>query len=138
MIRTIRTGARRMPPAVDKPERCPCSCFLCTAGSDLVVGAIILYHLLLCTGQNVPGKVVVIVQSLSHVLLFATPAPLCGLQQCSQDRLPCPSLSISRNLLKFMSIVWVMPSNRLILCHLLLLLPSIFPSNRFFSKEPAL
>ena len=48
------------------------------------------------------------------------------------------SFPISRNLLRFMSIESAMPSNHLILCYLLLLLPSIFPSNRVFSKEPAL
>ena len=50
------------------------------------------------------------------------------------------SLSIinSQSLLKFMSIKSVMPSNHLILCHPLLLLPSIFPSIRVFSNESAL
>ena len=50
-----------------------------------------------------------------------------GLQH---TRLPCPSLYPS--LPKFMSIDLMMPSNHLILCHLLLLLPSIFPSIRVF------
>ena len=44
-------------------------------------------------------------------------------------------LSNSQSLLKFMSIELVMPSNHLILCHPLLLLPSIFPSIRVFSNE---
>ena len=44
----------------------------------------------------------------------------------------------SRSLLKLMSIELVMPSNHLILCHPLLLLPSIFPSTRVFSNESAL
>ena len=44
----------------------------------------------------------------------------------------------SRSLLKLMSIESVMPSNYLILCHPLLLLPSIFPSIRVFSNESAL
>ena len=48
------------------------------------------------------------------------------------------SLTISRSLLKFMSIESVMLSNHLILCRLLLLLPSIFPSIRVFSNESAL
>ena len=50
------------------------------------------------------------------------------------------SLSIAncRNLLKLMSIELVMPSNHLILCHPLLLLPSIFPSIRVFSNGSAL
>ena len=48
------------------------------------------------------------------------------------------SFTISRSLLKLMSIESVMPSNYLILCHHLLLLPSIFPSIRVFSNESAL
>ena len=50
------------------------------------------------------------------------------------------SLSIinSQSLLKLMSIEWVMPSNHLILCHPLLLPPSVFPSIRVFSNESAL
>ena len=48
------------------------------------------------------------------------------------------SFTISRGLLKFMSIEWVMLSNHLILCHPLLLLPSIFPSIKVFSNELAL
>ena len=47
------------------------------------------------------------------------------------------SLSIT-NLLKLMSIEWVMPSNHLILCRPILLLPSIFPSIRVFSNESVL
>ena len=45
------------------------------------------------------------------------------------------SFTISQSLIKLMSIESVMPSNHLILCHPLLLLPSIFPSIRVFSKE---
>ena len=48
------------------------------------------------------------------------------------------SSAISQNLLKLMSIESVMPSNRLILCRPLLLLPSIFPSIKVFSSESAL
>ena len=48
------------------------------------------------------------------------------------------SITNSRSLLKLMSIELVMPSNHLILCHLLLLLPSIFPSIRVFSSESIL
>ena len=69
------------------------------------------------------------VQSLSHVWLFVTH----GLQQA---RPPC--LTNSWSLLKLMSTESVMPSNHLILCHPLLLLPSIFPSIRVFSNESAL
>ena len=53
----------------------------------------------------------------------------------SQASLP---FTISRSLLKFLSTESVMPSNHLILCHLLLLLPSVFPSVRVFSNELAL
>ena len=57
-----------------------------------------------------------------------------GLQHAG---LPCPIIS-SRSLLKLMSIKLVMPSNHLILCCPLILLPSIFPSIRVFSNESAL
>ena len=73
---------------------------------------------------------VVVVQSLSHVQLFATP----WTEACQASL----SFTISQNLLKFMSIVFVMPSNHLILCCPLLLLPSIFPSIRVFSNESVL
>ena len=56
-----------------------------------------------------------------------------GLQHA---RLPCPS--VSQTLLKPMSIESVMPSNHLILCHPLLLPPSVFPSIRVFSNESVL
>ena len=48
------------------------------------------------------------------------------------------SLTISRSSLRLMSIESVMPSNHLILCRPLLLLPSVFPSIRVFSSESAL
>ena len=47
------------------------------------------------------------------------------------------SFTISQSLLKPMSVESVMPSNHLILCHPFLLLPSIFPSIKFFSNESA-
>ena len=67
------------------------------------------------------------VQSLSHVWRFATPWTTAG--QAS------PSITNSQSLPKVMSIELVLPSNHLILYHPLLLLPSIFPSIRVFSKE---
>ena len=70
------------------------------------------------------------VQSLSHVWLFVTPWTA-----ACQALL---SLTISQGLLKLMSITSVMPSNHLILCHSLLLPPSIFPSIRVFSNESSL
>ena len=71
-----------------------------------------------------------IVQSLSHVHLFAT--LWTAAHQVSL------SFSMSQSLLKLTSIESVMPSNHLILCHHLLLLASIFPSIRVFSNELAL
>ena len=63
-------------------------------------------------------------------------------QQCSSftppPRYPHPPFSISQSLFKLMSIESVMPSNHLILCPSLLLLPSIFPSIRVFFTESAL
>ena len=53
-------------------------------------------------------------------------------------RLSPPSFIMSLSLLKIMSIELVMLSNNLILCHTLLLLPSVFPSIRVFSNELAL
>ena len=55
-----------------------------------------------------------------------------GLQHA---RLPCPSPASSKSLLKLMSIESVMPSNHLILCHPLLLLPSNFPASGYFSMN---
>ena len=69
------------------------------------------------------------VQSLSHVRLFATP----WTAACQASL----SITNSQSLLKLMSIESVMPSNYLILCHPLLLLPSIFPRIRVFSNESA-
>ena len=70
----------------------------------------------------------VVFQSLSCVRLWA---PWSAAHQSSL------SSTVSRSLPKFMSIELVMPSNHLILCHPLLL-PSIFPSIRVFSKESIL
>ena len=70
------------------------------------------------------------VQSLSRVWLFATP--------WTAARQASLSITNSQNLPKPMSTELVMPSNRLILCRPLLLLPSIFPSVRVFSNESAL
>ena len=69
-------------------------------------------------------------QSLSRVRLFAIP----WTAACQASL----SITNSQNLLKLMSIESVMPSNHLILCRPLLLLPSIFPSIRVFSNESAL
>ena len=74
--------------------------------------------------------IIVIVQSLSHVQVFMT--PWTAAHQASL------SFTNSRSLLKLMCIESVMPSNHLILCHPLLLPPSIFPSTGVFSNESVL
>ena len=71
-----------------------------------------------------------IVQLLIRVQLFATP----WTAACQASLF----ITSSQSSLKLMSIVSVMPSNHLILCHPLLLLPSIFPSIRVFSNESVL
>ena len=70
------------------------------------------------------------IQSLSRVQLFAT--PWTAVRQVSL------SITNSRSLLKLISIEPMMPSNHLILCRPLLLLPSIFPSTRGFSNVSVL
>ena len=75
-------------------------------------------------------KFVVVVQLLSCVQLFVTPWP--AAHQASL------SFTTPWSLLKLMSIESVMPSNQLILCHPLLLLPSILPSIWVFLNESVL
>ena len=70
------------------------------------------------------------VQSLGHVRFFATP----WTAACQASL----SITNSQSLLRLMSIKSVLPSKHLILCCLLLLLPSIFPSIRVFSNESVL
>ena len=73
---------------------------------------------------------VFVVQSLSHVQLFVTP--------WTATRQVSLSFTTSWSLLKLMSTESVMSSNHLILCHPLLLLPSIFPSIKVFSNDSTL
>ena len=80
--------------------------------------------------EDLLSWVIVAVELLSHVQLFATPWTA-----VHQDFL---SFTISQSLLKFMSIELVMPSSHLVLCHTLLLLPPIPPSIRVFSNESTL
>ena len=70
------------------------------------------------------------VQSLNRVQLFVT--------TWTAARQASLSITYSQSLLKLMSLETVMPSHHLILCHPLLLLPSIFPSVSVFSKESIL
>ena len=71
-----------------------------------------------------------IVQSLSCIRLLATPRTAA----CQASL----SITIFQSLLKLVSIESVMPSNHLVLCRPLLLLPSIFPSIRVFSNKSVL
>ena len=75
-------------------------------------------------------RICLVVQSLSCVQLPTTP--------WTAARQASLSFTVSRSLLKLMSIGSVVPSKHLILCSPLLLLPSIFPSIRVFSSELAL
>ena len=91
-----------------------------------------LSHLHMTTGIKIAKRSIQFssVQSLSHVRLFATP--------WTTAHQAFLSITNSQSLPKLMSIKSVIPSNHLILCHLLFLLPSIFPSIRIFSNESAL
>ena len=70
------------------------------------------------------------VQLLSYVQLYATP----WTEACQASL----SITSSQSLLRLMSIESVMPSNHLILCHPLFLLPSVFPSIKVFSNKSVL
>ena len=88
------------------------------------------FHCALYVGHNFPSKEFSSVQSLSCVWLFLTPWTAALQASLSTTNFRSPP--------KPMSIKLMMPSNHLILCHPLLLLPSIFPSIRVFSNESAL
>ena len=87
------------------------------------------YSVVFLLYSKVVVVVVVVVQTLSHIWLFATP--------WTEARQASLSFTLSWGLLKLMSIESLMLSSHLILCHPLLL-PSIFPSIRVFSSESAL
>ena len=80
--------------------------------------------------KNLPAIQETWVQSLSHVQLFVT--PWTAAHQASL------SITNTQSLLKLISIESVRPANHLILCHPLLLLPSILPSLRVFPNESVL
>ena len=80
--------------------------------------------------QCLKGSFCIQFSSVSHVWLFANP----WMAACQASL----SITNSRSLLKLLSIESVIPSNHLILCHPLLLLPSIFPRIRVFSNESVL
>ena len=81
-------------------------------------------------GKSEGAREVFVVQLLCHIQLFVT--------RWTAAHQASLSFTISQSLLKLMSVESVMPSNDLILCHPLLLLPSIFPRIRVFSNESAL
>ena len=92
-------------------------------GADaMILGSLFAFEII--------SMVVKVVQPLSSIQLFVTP----WTAACQASL----SSSISQCLFKLISIESMMPSNHLILFHPLLLLPSIFPSNRVFSNESAL
>ena len=94
------------------------------------LGAALLGHRRVLEQTHGLCSCVALVQLLSHVRLFA--APWTAACQASL------SITNSRSLLQLMSIELVMPSNHLILCRPLILLPSIFPSIRVFSSGSVL
>ena len=108
-----------------------------TLSRDFFVQRLVLWHeaalslKLLKSARIEDSKAVPVssVQLLSRVRLFVTPWTAAHQASLSTN---------SRSLLKLMTIKSVKPSNHLILCHPLLLLPSIFPSIRVFSNESAL
>ena len=89
-----------------------------------------VYFMIDVDGVFLKLMISVVVQSLSHVQLFATP--------WTAAHQAFLSITNSWSSLKLMSIKLVMPSNHLNLCRPLLLLPSTFPSIRVFSNESAL
>ena len=75
-----------------------------------------------------------------NIYVFSSVAHLCPTLCTAWTAAHQASLSItnSRSLLRLISIEWMMSSNHLVLCHPLLLLPSVFPSIRVFSNESVL
>ena len=102
---------------------------ICSLDGCLATATLLLMILVDKSTEQIP-QTFSSVQSLSHVQLFATPR--ITTHQASLSITNC------RSSLRLMSIESVMPSSHLILCHPLLLLPSIFPSIRVFCNESAL
>ena len=94
------------------------------------IGRRVLYHQCHLNALFSSVSSVQSVQSLSRVRLFATP--------CIAARQASLSITSSRSSLRLASIESVMPSNHLVLCRPLLLLPPIPPSIRVFSNESTL
>ena len=113
-------------------------CGHCTARASMIPTFLLFfffffffYASLITYCMSFPGSSIFSsVQSVSRVPLFVTPWTT-----AHQASLP---ITNSRSLPKLVSVVSVMPSSHLILCHPLLFLPSIFPSIRVFSNESRL
>ena len=86
--------------------------------------------------NRVPRALLVVYFIHSSVVQLPSPVRLFAAHRLQQARIP--SFTISQSLLKFMSTELVMPSNHLILCCPILLLPSMFPSTKVFSNKLAL
>ena len=78
------------------------------------------------------------VMVVSVQLSCSVVSDFCDPMDCSTPGFPVHHQLLDDEFLKLMSIKSVMPSNHLIICHPLLLLPSIFPSTRVFSHESVL
>ena len=97
--------------------------------------------------KEFPVSLLIVINSIESRVQFSSVTQLCW-TLCDPTNHSTPGLPVHHQLPestpnsqsppKPMSIEWVMPSNHLILCRLLLLLPSIFPSIRVFSNESAL
>ena len=79
---------------------------------------------------------IIVIRCLQFSSVAQSCLTLCDPMDCSTPGFPV--IINSRSLLKLMSVESVMPSNHFILCHPLLLLPSIFPSIKVFSNESVL
>ena len=80
--------------------------------------------------------IIFLLKCINQLSCVTKSCPTLGLHELQHTRLPC--LSLSPRVCKLMSIESVMPSNHLVLCYPLLLLPSISPSIRVYSNELAL
>ena len=100
---------------------CVCVCVCVSVSVSVSVSVMVCVFMCVLGGMQQDSSSF---QSLSYVQFFATP--------WTAARQASLSVTNSQSLLKRMSIELVMPSNYLILCHPLLLLPSIFPSIKVF------
>ena len=98
-------------------------------GASVVVGVVVIVCVCVCVFMHTHIYILyifVVVQLLSCVQLSVTPWVVTAARQAPL------SFTISWSLFKFISIESVIPSNHLILCHPLLLLPSVFPASGSF------